>query len=255
MGRRRMEMKLIENEKARKRVFEKRRNSLLKKAKELSILCDIKTLIIIYELDKQKPEIWPHNDEEAEQIINKFKQQCVRRTSKKDCDSLASKKTRFGDKFAMSDHKSMINQLTENELQKFCCKLDAKIAAVMNAIDSKQTLTEGPRSPKTFGDSQETGFLKKGKGKEVVIYQEPVPTRQNQSFQMLSDNPNFSCPEFDGSSSSISIPYVPLPIHYDVPSWMQPAYMDANSSMGCYDSTIYHIPPGSFYPVMPRFSS
>ncbi|XWS47601.1 hypothetical protein CRYUN_Cryun14cG0166100 [Craigia yunnanensis] len=175
----------------------------------------------MYELDKQKPEIWPDNDEEADQIINRFKRRPVRA------------------------HKNMINQLSENQLQKLCYELDFKIAAVMNAIKSKQVLTEGPTSPKMLGDSQGIGFLNKEKGNEVVIYQEPVQTQQDQSFQMLSLIPNFmespmmmlqngiSYPEFDGGSSSSNI-------HYVDPSWMQPAYMNANSSMGYYDPTIYH---------------
>ncbi|XVF31572.1 hypothetical protein REPUB_Repub17cG0002200 [Reevesia pubescens] len=264
MGNRRMEMKLIENEKARKKVFETRRSNLLKKAKELSILCDIKLLLIIYELDKQKPEIWPDNYEEAEQIINRIKQQHVRGNSKKACDFFASKKKNFGEKFAISDHKSLINHFSENELQKLCYELDAKIDAVKSAIKSKQALTEGPRSAKTLGDSQGIGFLNKGKEKEkeVVIYHEP----EEQSFHMLSNNPNLmespmmmmqngiSYPEFDGSSSSSNIPYVPLPSHYVDPSWMQPAYIDPISSMSYYDPTIY-FQTGIYYPMMPGFPS
>ncbi|XP_022759950.1 agamous-like MADS-box protein AGL16 [Durio zibethinus] len=272
MGRRSMEMKLIENEKARKKVFEKRRNSLLKKAKELSILCDIKILLIIYELDKQKTEIWPGNDEEAEQIINRFKQQLVRDECKTACDSFSSKKERFDGKFAISDHKCMINLFSKNELQKLCYELDGKIAAVMNAIKSKQVLTEGPRSPKILPDSQGIGFLDRERGKEVVIYQDPVhDIQQSQSFQMLSHNPKFmespmmmttmmqngiSYPEFYGNSSSSSnIPYVPLPIDYVHPSWMPPAYIDSTFSMSYYDPTSYHIPPCLHYPMVPSFPS
>ncbi|XP_022759285.1 agamous-like MADS-box protein AGL11 [Durio zibethinus] len=272
MGRRRMEMKLIENEKARKKVFEKRRNNLLKKAKELSILCDIKILLIIYELDKQRPQIWPGNEEEAEQIINRFKQQLVRGDWKTACESFSSKKNRFDGKFAISDYKSMINHCSKNELQKLCYQLDGKIAAVMNAIKSKQVLTEGPRSPKILPDSQGIGFLDKERGKEVVIYQEPVhDIQRGQSFQMLSHNPKFmespmmmttmmqngiSYPEFDGSSSNSSnIPYVPLPIDYVHPSWMPPAYIDPNFSMSYYDPNSYHIAPGLHYPMVPSFPS
>ncbi|XP_021296641.1 agamous-like MADS-box protein AGL16 [Herrania umbratica] len=256
MGKRKMEMKVIENEKARKRVFEKRRNNLLKKAKELSILCDIKILVIIFELGQPKAQIWPGNDEEATQIINRFKQQPVKGGSQKAyCDSFASKKKNFGEKFPM------INRFSENQLQNLCYELDAKMAAVMNAIKSKQVLTEGPMPNMIAAECQGKGFLNNGRGKEVDIYQEPIPIQQDQSFEMLYHKPNFmespmmvmqndiSYPQFDGSTGSSNIPYVPLPIHHVDPSWMQPAYVSY------YDPTIHHIPPGTYYPVMPSFPS
>ncbi|XP_007033169.2 PREDICTED: MADS-box protein AGL42 [Theobroma cacao] len=261
MGKRKMEMKVIENEKARKRVFEKRRNNLLKKAKELSILCDIKILVIIFELGIPKAQIWPDNDEEATQIINRFKQQPVKGDSKKAYyDSFASKKKNFGEKFPISEYKTMINHFSENQLQNLCYELDAKIAAMMNAINSKQDLTEGPMPKMLAAECQGKGFLNKGRGKEVDIYQEPIPIQQDQSFEMLYHKPNFmespmmmqndiSYPQFDGSTSSSNIPYVPLPIHHVDPSWMQPAYMSY------YDPTIHRIPPGIYYPVMPSFPS
>ncbi|XVF20725.1 hypothetical protein REPUB_Repub12eG0027900 [Reevesia pubescens] len=233
MGSSRMEMKFIESDEARKKVFKTRRTNLLKKAKELSILCDIKILLIIYELDKQKPEIWnwPDNDEEAEQIINRFKQQSVRGYSKKVPHPFASKKKRFGDKFTLSDYKNMINHFSENQLQTLCRVLDANIASVLNSIKSKQfQSTEGPRSPDMLVDSEGIGLLTKGKGKEVVINQDPVhDIPQDQSFKMLSHYPNFMespttmmqngirDPEFDGSSSSRNSPYVP----YQYPNFME----------------------------------
>ncbi|XVF71561.1 hypothetical protein PTKIN_Ptkin12aG0048100 [Pterospermum kingtungense] len=264
MGKRKIEIKFIENEKARKRVFEKRKKSLVKKAKELSILCDIKLLLIIYELGKQTPEIWPGNDEEAAQIVNRYKQQHARGGSKKPCPCCVSKKKGFA-KFALSDLKNMINHLPENELKNLCSELDVKIAAVMNAIESKQVST-GPSAPKMLSDSQGIGsLLNEGKGKEVVMHQEPVHTLEDQSFHMLSHNPNFmespmmmmmmpngiSNPEFDGSSTSTNAPYHAIPVHYVDPSWMQLAYMNSDSSVGYYEPTMYHIPPGIYYPVMP----
>ncbi|XP_039013475.1 agamous-like MADS-box protein AGL18 [Hibiscus syriacus] len=48
MGRRKIEMKKIENLNSRQVTFSKRRNGLLKKAKELSILCDAEVGVIIF---------------------------------------------------------------------------------------------------------------------------------------------------------------------------------------------------------------
>nr|BAG31396.1 RIN-like MADS-box protein [Torenia fournieri] len=47
MGRRKLEIKRIENKSARQVTFSKRRNGLLKKAKEISVLCDVDVAVII----------------------------------------------------------------------------------------------------------------------------------------------------------------------------------------------------------------
>ncbi|PNX77329.1 agamous-like mads-box protein agl15-like [Trifolium pratense] len=48
MGRGKIEIKKIENLNSRQVTFSKRRNGLLKKAKELSVLCDAEVAVIIY---------------------------------------------------------------------------------------------------------------------------------------------------------------------------------------------------------------
>ncbi|OMO80289.1 Transcription factor, MADS-box [Corchorus capsularis] len=230
----RMEGKLIEDDKARKNVYETRKKNLLKKAQELSILCDSKILVIIFDQDKQKHEIWPDNDEEeARQIINRFKQKQVRGASKRASRSAArNQKERLGEKFPISEYKRVINGPSENQLQNLCHELDAKIADVKNVIKSKQGVTEEPK---------------------IAAYQEPVPIQQDQSFhQMLYHKPNFedfsmnmmqngivSYPsQFSGSYSSSNIPFMPLAIHSDYPA----------------DTEFYHIPPpDAYYPHTQQF--
>lgn len=48
MGRGRIEIKKIENVNSRQVTFTKRRNGLLKKAKELSVLCDAEVAVIVF---------------------------------------------------------------------------------------------------------------------------------------------------------------------------------------------------------------
>ncbi|KAK8631164.1 hypothetical protein V6N13_079925 [Hibiscus sabdariffa] len=286
MGKCKTEMKLIENQKGREKVFEKRRKNLLKMANELSVLCDIKMLLIIYEQNKQKSEIWPNDNGDAEQIIKQLKQQ---RATKKAFDSFSRKKIRVGNKFAISDHSNMIDHYSENQLQNLIFDLDAEIAAVENVLQSKQVLTRESKSPNMPGDCQKTGPLNKGKGKEVVISQEPANTEQHRSFQTRPDSPQknvISYPEFDQSCSS-NVPYVPLPIDYVGPSPMQqpfiiigpspmqqpfmdvnsltdyhapniytvPPYMNDNSLMDYYVPNIYTVPPYIYHPMMPGFPS
>ncbi|KAL3835715.1 hypothetical protein ACJIZ3_010451 [Penstemon smallii] len=48
MGRKKLEIKRIEDKSARQVTFSKRRNGLLKKAKELSVLCEVEVGVIIF---------------------------------------------------------------------------------------------------------------------------------------------------------------------------------------------------------------
>ncbi|KAL2559953.1 Agamous-like MADS-box protein AGL3 [Forsythia ovata] len=48
MGRRKLEIKRIEDKSARQVTFTKRRNGLIKKAKELAVLCDVDVNVIIF---------------------------------------------------------------------------------------------------------------------------------------------------------------------------------------------------------------
>ncbi|KAK7247018.1 hypothetical protein RIF29_41894 [Crotalaria pallida] len=48
MGKKRVEMKLIEDKNCRQVTFSKRRKGLVKKARELSVLCDAKVALLIF---------------------------------------------------------------------------------------------------------------------------------------------------------------------------------------------------------------
>lgn len=48
MGRRKLEIKKIEDKNSRQVTFSKRRSGLMKKAKELSVLCDVEVAVVIF---------------------------------------------------------------------------------------------------------------------------------------------------------------------------------------------------------------
>nr|KYP52919.1 MADS-box protein FLOWERING LOCUS C [Cajanus cajan] len=48
MGKKKVEIKRIENKSARQITFSKRRNGLMKKARELSVLCDAQVAVVIF---------------------------------------------------------------------------------------------------------------------------------------------------------------------------------------------------------------
>ncbi|CAN1137239.1 MADS-box protein AGL42 [Linum perenne] len=48
MGRRKVEMKKIEDKSRRQVTFSKRRKGLLKKAREISVLCDVQLALVVF---------------------------------------------------------------------------------------------------------------------------------------------------------------------------------------------------------------
>lgn len=79
MGRRKtkLALELIQEDKARKVTFRKRKNGLFKKAFELTTLCDVKVCTIVYEKKSEgklaPPQTFPAKFEEVKEIIDKYK--------------------------------------------------------------------------------------------------------------------------------------------------------------------------------------
>ncbi|GFP95802.1 agamous-like mads-box protein agl80 [Phtheirospermum japonicum] len=74
MARSKVRYKLIANENARRRTFRKRKSNLLKKMKELKMLCNVDACAIIFsEHEEARPDVWPCRVEAfrlAEQLRN-----------------------------------------------------------------------------------------------------------------------------------------------------------------------------------------
>ncbi|KAJ0988766.1 hypothetical protein J5N97_007122 [Dioscorea zingiberensis] len=71
MGRRKLPMKLIENEKARWRAFTKRTQGLKKKAYELANLCDVDVLLIVLG-PNGSVETWPESSPEVNRVVERY---------------------------------------------------------------------------------------------------------------------------------------------------------------------------------------
>ncbi|KAJ0964089.1 hypothetical protein J5N97_029211 [Dioscorea zingiberensis] len=69
MARRKVKLEWISKESTRKATFKKRKQGLLKKIRELSILCDVKAFAIIYGLNEAFPEIWSSTQEKMEVLL------------------------------------------------------------------------------------------------------------------------------------------------------------------------------------------
>ncbi|KAJ8754533.1 hypothetical protein K2173_005694 [Erythroxylum novogranatense] len=71
MVKRRIQISRIVNDRARNSSFTKRRGSLVKMVSELSTLCDVRALLIIFSPRDNEPKLWPSNDD-VRQLLNEY---------------------------------------------------------------------------------------------------------------------------------------------------------------------------------------
>ncbi|KAK3416743.1 hypothetical protein EUGRSUZ_H02504 [Eucalyptus grandis] len=79
MGRGRTPHGLVPNARARRIAYEKRKNGLMKKAREFSVLCGVDTCVVVFPeaaagVDRPiAPEVWPPDHGEARRIIERYR--------------------------------------------------------------------------------------------------------------------------------------------------------------------------------------
>lgn len=71
MTRKKVKLAWIENDNTRAIILRKRRAGLLKKVKELSILCDVNACMIIFSPNEAVPVVWP-SVETARDLLDDF---------------------------------------------------------------------------------------------------------------------------------------------------------------------------------------
>ncbi|KAH0714782.1 hypothetical protein KY285_007607 [Solanum tuberosum] len=76
MGRSKIKIELIEDHKKRKSTLVNRKAGLVKKISELSILCDVKACMIIYERNYNH-QICPNDSNDVRELINLYKKQAL----------------------------------------------------------------------------------------------------------------------------------------------------------------------------------
>ncbi|XP_056697234.1 agamous-like MADS-box protein AGL80 [Spinacia oleracea] len=73
MTRKKVKLAYIENKSSRRATYKKRVKIVVKKTRELSVLCGIDTCTIVYGPDEQAPVVWPPCEVEAKRIISNFR--------------------------------------------------------------------------------------------------------------------------------------------------------------------------------------
>ncbi|XP_062208961.1 agamous-like MADS-box protein AGL80 [Phragmites australis] len=72
MARKKVTLQWIANDSTRRATFKKRRKGLMKKASELSTLCDVDACVVVYGDGESQPEVWP-SVPEAARVLARFK--------------------------------------------------------------------------------------------------------------------------------------------------------------------------------------
>ncbi|XP_042426494.1 agamous-like MADS-box protein AGL65 [Zingiber officinale] len=94
MGRVKLKIKRLENSSSRQVTYSKRKAGILKKAKELSILCDIDLLLIMF-APNAKPTICIGDRSNIEKVVERFAQVSLQERTKRKLESLEALKKTF----------------------------------------------------------------------------------------------------------------------------------------------------------------
>eukprot|EP00257_Ricinus_communis_P014401 XP_015572064.1 agamous-like MADS-box protein AGL65 isoform X1 [Ricinus communis] len=94
MGRVKLKIKRLESTSNRQVTYSKRRNGILKKAKELSILCDIHIVLLMFS-PTGKPTLFHGDHSNIEDVIAKFSQLTPQERAKRKLESLEALKKTF----------------------------------------------------------------------------------------------------------------------------------------------------------------
>ncbi|XP_059285131.1 MADS-box protein defh21-like [Lycium ferocissimum] len=213
MGRRKIGMELIKNERSRNLTYQKRKKGLEKKADELSTLCQVKLCMIIYAPkhgDKQQEEpvtIWPEKDT-VRSLIESYRRRSDddRRLRTHDLSfyfkDLARKVELESAKLRKSNHEAkyptwdqLYDNLSTDQLKQLTALLGAKIEVTKQRLEflkGTQTISLEDRHAMSFLGKQAThqpntpcvmqSLVRKGSLQLEIIEQQQQPLVQPMNF-------------------------------------------------------------------------
>ncbi|KAI6674035.1 hypothetical protein NL676_001941 [Syzygium grande] len=138
MGRRKLPLELIPNEKARRITYEKRKKSIMKKAQEFTTLCGVDTCMIIYGPEGSatsvtEPEVWPANREKVKRIIERYMSEGVgppcQEDGRRKVDTELAKARLANWKAEYPISEALIEGLSEEDLKRLLGSLGHKLEA------------------------------------------------------------------------------------------------------------------------------
>ncbi|KAL7582480.1 hypothetical protein Lser_V15G44236 [Lactuca serriola] len=155
MGRWKVPMEHINNSKKRNLTFQTRKNGIIKKALELSTLCDVNVSMII-RTDHQEPEIFPPDPHKFTSLTELYKRNRIMDAGKIRYYTLADffkeKTMKVEEELAMAKKKNLeakyptwfdfLNNYKEVELRELALKLESKINDLKNKVESLKDISK-----------------------------------------------------------------------------------------------------------------
>jgi len=151
MGRRKITMKYIKNEKNRKSTFKQRKNGLIKKISEFTLKTGAEACLIVYDGDDggntAGPITWPEDHTIVNSMLQEYEHQKVENTSKIfDVKDYYENKKKMVKTEITKVHKAIVDikyptwhpdlvNMEESQLKDFSALIDAKIQACNHKIN------------------------------------------------------------------------------------------------------------------------
>ncbi|KAM0902455.1 hypothetical protein ACQ4PT_019298 [Festuca glaucescens] len=200
MARRKVALKYIPHEKTRRETLKKRIKSLMKKAGEVAVLCNIKACVIVYPEGKSMPQVFSSHDDDAVAIMNRlrtmkdddpfnkkmdhecFLEKC---SGKLQEQTLKAERGREENETRLLLHKSMLVGnvgLSVEELTNVDCKVDVFLKSIRDRI----TKIQG--QPPVYQPSQAPTPYVNGTmdaNGAPMVYQAKVPPQQHEEWLEL----------------------------------------------------------------------
>ncbi|VAH58725.1 unnamed protein product [Triticum turgidum subsp. durum] len=184
MGRGRIEIKRIENTTNRQVTFCKRRNGLLKKAYELSVLCDAEVALIVF---SSRGRLYEYSNNS---FLSKLEQVCSWLSWGKESGSVKATIERYKKANSDTSNSGTVAEVNAQYYQQESSKLRQQISSLQNSNrslvrDSVSTMTL--RDLKQLEGRLEKGIAKIRARKNELMYAE-VEYMQKREMELQNDN-------------------------------------------------------------------
>ncbi|KAL8201261.1 hypothetical protein R6Q57_012600 [Mikania cordata] len=202
MGRRKLEMKRIEDKSSRLVTFSKRRSGLVKKARHLSVLCDVDVAVIVFSARGKLYEYSSTNSNSVEGIVSKYQKRSLEgqetTTNRADEDSCNQFRTckqllQTADRLAEGNNP---DELSVNDMTRLEQELDA--ALVQTRLRKTQLMME---------------YISALQEKETKLTKE----KEELEKQVASAEENIDVDDGDGGHNDLATNQINSPQHITLP--------------------------------------
>ncbi|XP_038894824.1 agamous-like MADS-box protein AGL65 isoform X5 [Benincasa hispida] len=150
MGRVKLKIKKLESTGSRQVTYSKRRNGIMKKARELAILCDIDIVLLMFS-PSGKPALYEGERSNIEEVITKFAELTPQERAKRKMESLeVLKKT-----FKKLDHDVNIKDFVGSSSQDFEQELTNEVTILRDQIGEAHKRLSYWRNPDSINNMEQ----------------------------------------------------------------------------------------------------